>query len=79
MQKVTDILPSYMALYSGFSRAFDVYNNKFIYLPNAIFGASLQVRIDRIEILGIAPAGTNRAILPVDQNKIWSDTDIGEL
>lgn len=72
--------PSYMALYSGFSRVFDVYNNKFIYLPNAIFGASLFARIDRIGNPWDAPAGTNRAILPVlDQNKIWSDTDIGEL
>ena len=72
--------PSYMALYSGFSKIYDQYNDKFLMVPNSIFGASLMARTDRVSNPWMAPAGTNRGILPVlDQNKIWNTNDIGNL
>lgn len=72
--------PSYMALYAGYSKVFDSYNNKYVFLPNAIFGASLMARTDRVANPWSAPAGINRGILPVfDQKKIFTEFDIGEL
>jgi len=72
--------PSYMALYAGYSKVFDNYNDKFVYLPNACLGAALFARVDNIANPWDAPAGINRAVLSVlDQRKIFSDTEIGNL
>jgi hypothetical protein len=74
--------PSYMALYSGYSKIYDNFNDKFLAIPNSIYGAVIFARCDRMGsgTGGEAPAGTNRGILPVfDQNKIWNGVDIGEL
>lgn len=72
--------PSYVALYAGYSKVYDNYNDKIVYLPNAIFGAQLMARGDNIANPWDAPAGIDRATLAVlDQRKIWSFDDIGKL
>jgi hypothetical protein len=72
--------PSYVAIYAGFSKIFDTYNDKYVYLPNSIYGAELMARTDNVGNPWDAPAGTNRGILPVvDQRKVWTETEIGEL
>lgn len=72
--------PSYMSLYAGYSRVYDRYNDKFVFLPNSIFGASLMARTDRIAQPWFAPAGVTRGTMAVlDQNKIYSQDHIGRL
>jgi hypothetical protein len=72
--------PSYVSLYTGYSKIYDNYNDKFVYLPNSIFGAALMARVDRIANPWDAPAGINRGTLSVlDQNKIYSTDNIGKL
>jgi len=72
--------PSYVALYGGYSKVYDKYNDKFVYLPNSIFGATIMARVDRIANPWDAPAGIDRATLSVlDQRKIWSFDDIGKV
>ena len=72
--------PSYVAIYGGYSKIYDQYNDKFVYLPNSIFGAALFARVDNIANPWDAPAGINRAVLSVlDQRKIFVDNEIGKL
>ena len=72
--------PSYVAIYAGFSKVYDKYNDKYLYIPNSIFGAALMARVDNVANPWDAPAGTNRGVLPVvDQRKIWTETEIGDL
>jgi len=72
--------PSYVAIYAGYAKVYDKYNDKFVFLPNAIFGASLMARTDRIANPWDAPAGIDRGTLSVlDQRKIWTSVDIGKL
>jgi len=72
--------PSYVAIYAGYSKVYDKFNDKFVFLPNSIFGASLFARVDNIGNPWDAPAGINRGILPViDQRKIFVDDEIGRL
>jgi len=72
--------PSYVAIYGGFSKTYDQYNDKFVYLPNSIFGAALYARVDNIANPWDAPAGINRAVLSVlDQRKVFVDDEIGKL
>jgi hypothetical protein len=72
--------PSYAAIYGGYSRVYDRYNDKFVYLPNSVFGAALYARVDNIANPWDAPAGINRAILSVlDQRKVFTDEEIGKL
>ncbi len=72
--------PSFMALYAGYSRVYDKHNDKYVYLPNSLFGASLYARVDRLTDPWYAPAGTTRGVLPVlDENKLYSQTQIGKL
>lgn len=72
--------PSYVALYGGYSKVLDTYNDKFVYLPNSIFGAKLMARTDRIANPHDAPAGIDRGTMSVlDQRKVWSFDDIGKL
>lgn len=80
-EKYGYVNPSYMALYAGYSKIRDKYNNKSVYIPNAIFGAALFARTDRITGKPwMSPAGDNRGIIPcLDQNKIFKSTDLGLL
>lgn len=72
--------PSYVALYGGYCKVYDNYNDKFVFLPNSIFGAALMARTDRIANPWNAPAGVNRGIMPVlAQRKIWTFDEIGKL
>lgn len=74
------IAPSYVALYSGYSKIYDTYNDKFVWLPNSIYGASLFARTDNIAEPWDAPAGINRAVMAVsDQRKIYSTDHIGKM
>ena len=87
--KVADLLtsesygytnPSYMALYAGYDKLYDQYNDKFFYLPKAAFGAALMARVDRIANTWDAPAGTNRGIIPsFSQKAVYTDAQIGQL
>jgi hypothetical protein len=72
--------PSYIALYAGWSKIYDNYNNKYVYVPNSIYGGSLMARVDAIANPWDAPAGIDRATLSVfDQMKVFNMTDIGNL
>lgn len=72
--------PSYVALYSGWSKIYDKYNDRFLYVPNAIFGAMLMARVDNIAQPWDAPAGINRGVLQVfDQRRVWTFDEIGQL
>lgn len=71
---------SYVSLYAGYSKIYDKYNDKFVFLPNSIFGASLMARTDNIADPWSAPAGIDRATLSVfDQKKVFSFDEIGKL
>lgn len=72
--------PSYHALYAGYSKVYDQYNDKYVFLPNAIYGAQLMARVDNIADPWTAPAGIDRGTLSViDQNKVFSFDDIGKM
>jgi len=72
--------PSYVAIYGGYSKVYDQYNDKFVYLPNSIIGAALMARVDNIANPWDAPAGINRAVMSVlDQRKIFTFDEIGKL
>ena len=72
--------PSYCAVYTGFDKIYDSFNDREIYIPKCVFGAVIMARTDRIANTWDAPAGTNRGILPsIAQNKVFSDTEIGLL
>lgn len=74
------IAPSYVALYAGYSKIYDNYNDKFVWLPNSIYGASLFARTDNIGDPWDAPAGIARGIMAVvDQYKVYSTDDIGRM
>lgn len=87
--KVTDILnseiygyvnPSYMALYAGYDKIYDQYNDKFFYLPKAAFGAAIMARVDRVSNTWDAPAGTTRGIIPSFSQKFTlTDALLGQL
>lgn len=69
--------PSYVGLSVGFSQVFDTYNNKNIWLPNAIFETLVDLRSIRMTNPWTAPAGTNRGIVPVNaQLMTYSDPEL---
>lgn len=71
---------SYMSLYAGYSKIYDNYNDRYVYLPNSIFAAAIFARVDAVAAPWFAPAGTARATLAVlDQNKIFSTDQIGRM
>jgi len=71
---------SYMSLYAGYSKIYDSYNDRYVYLPNSIFAAAIFARVDAVSAPWFAPAGTARATLAVlDQNKIFSTDQIGRM
>jgi len=72
--------PSYVATYAGWTQIYDSYNDKKVYVPNAIFGAKLMARTDRVANTWDAPAGTQRGIIGgLDQNVRFSFNQIGQL
>lgn len=72
--------PSYAALYAGWERIYDVYNNREIYLPLNIFAASVYARVDATSNVWNAPAGPNRGrISTLGSNVVWSGSQIGVL
>lgn len=74
------IAPSYVALYGGYSKVYDNYNDKFVWLPNSIYGASLFARVDNIADPWDAPAGIARGTMAVlDQYKTYNNNEIGKM
>jgi len=72
--------PSFMALYAGYCKVYDNYNDKYVYLPLSIFGAKLFARTDRVSAPWYAPAGTTRGNLSIlDMNKTFSKEQSGKL
>lgn len=72
--------PSYVAIYAGYSEIYDKFNDKFIQIPNAIFGASLMARTDAVANTWDAPAGLNRgSVAAQNQDRVFTDTEIGLL
>lgn len=72
--------PSYIAKYSGWDQVYDSFNDKNVYVPKSLFGGVLMARTDNVAQTWNAPAGINRGILPVlDQKKRFSETEIGTL
>lgn len=71
------IAPSYVGLTCGFSRVFDPYTSKNIWLPNAIFAAQVDLRNLRNNKPWTAPAGIARGIISVDrQIKIYEEVEM---
>lgn len=71
---------SFMALYSGYSEVNDRYNDRYVWLPNSLFAAAVIARVDNLGFPWQAPAGLERGILPVlNQRKIYNDDHIGLL
>lgn len=74
------IAPSYVGLAVGFSKVYDSFNSKYVWLPNVIFETAVDLRSTRLTNPWTAPAGTNRAILGVDgQLKTYSDPELDQL
>lgn len=72
--------PSYTALYAGWGLVKDRFSGRNLYLPLNIFAGAIYARNDRIAKVWNAPAGSNRAILPVlGVNKVFNGTEIGIL
>jgi hypothetical protein len=79
-EKYGYVSPSYIAIYSGYSKIYDIFNDKFVYIPNSIYGASLCARVDNIANPWDAPAGINRAVISVlDQRKVYNPDHIGKM
>ena len=73
-------LPSYAAVYGGWDKIYDSFNDRYVLIPKCVYGAVVMARTDRVAKTWDAPAGMNRGILPsIGQNVIFSDTDIGNL
>jgi len=72
--------PSYVALYAGWDKLYDIYNDKLIFVPKCIFGAAIMARTDRVANTWDAPAGINRGIIPsLGQNHVFNKSQIGYL
>jgi hypothetical protein len=72
--------PSHVAKYVGWSLVYDSFNDKKVFIPNSLFGATIMARTDNVANVWNAPAGINRGILPVlGQNVKFNDTQIGNL
>lgn len=72
--------PSYMALYAGYDKIYDVNNDKFFYIPKAAFAPAICARTDRNSNTWDAPAGQTRGIIPsIGQKFIFTQAQIGQL
>jgi len=72
--------PSFMSLYGGWDKFYDKYNDRYVMIPKAIYGAVLMARTDSVANVWDAPAGVNRGIIPSEgQNKQWDFEEVGQL
>lgn len=72
--------PSYVALYAGYVQKYEKFLDQKIYVPNAIYGATLMARTDRLANTWSAPAGLNRGLVPsIGVLKKYTDSEIGTL
>jgi len=72
--------PSYVALYAGWDKFYDNYNDRFVMVPKCIYGAVLMARTDAVANVWDAPAGSNRGILDSNgQNVVWTEAQVGQL
>jgi len=72
--------PSYVALYAGWDKFYDKYNDKYVWLPKCIYGAAIMARVDRIANTWDAPMGVTRGIINSSgQYKTFKSTEIGQL
>ena len=72
--------PSYVDGYTGWTKIYDTYNDKKVFIPNAIIGAKLMARTDRIANTWDAPAGTQNGIVGgIEQNVYFNYNQIGQL
>lgn len=70
--------PSYVALYAGWDKIYDRFNDVNVYLPKNIFAAAIMARTDANGNVWDAPAGPNRgAIASLEQNVVFNGTQIG--
>lgn len=73
-------LQSYAAVYAGWDKIYDSFNDRNVFIPKNVFGAVVMARTDRVANTWDAPAGQNRGILPsIGQGVTFSDTEIGNL
>jgi len=72
--------PSYLALYAGWDKVYDKYNDRMVFLPKCVFGAAIMARTDEVANVWDAPAGMSRGIIPSnEQNKLFTFEEIGQL
>lgn len=72
--------PSYIALYGGWSKFYDSYNDKNVFIPNSIWGAAIMARTDNVGNVWDAPAGTERGIISSQgQNVRFTRSQVGQL
>ncbi len=72
--------PSFSSTYAGWTQIYDDYNDKKVWIPNAIIAAKLMARTDRIANIWDAPAGTQYGIVGgLNQNVRFSFNQIGQL
>lgn len=71
---------SYVGLNVGFSKVFDAYNRKEVWLPNAIFVAAIDLRTQRVAKPWVAPAGTERGVIScLGQLKVYNDAELDRM
>ena len=72
--------PSYVGLNAGFARVYDSYNSKDVWLPNAIYATVVDLRTARLTKPWIAPAGTDRGIVSIDDQLIrYGDPELDQM
>jgi len=72
--------PTYVALYAGWSRFYDKYNDRLVYIPDAIHGAALMARTDANGNVWDAPAGINNGIISnTGKNVRFTFEQVGQL
>jgi phage tail sheath protein FI len=71
---------SYVALYSGWDKIYDQYNDKNIFIPKNIFASAIFARVDSVKNTWDAPAGPDVGVInSIGQNKVFNSTEIGTL
>lgn len=73
--------PSYFAPYVGYAIVYDPFTDKEVFLPNAIYGAALMARTDRIAEVWDSPAGETRGIISgtLGQKTVFNSSQISFL
>lgn len=62
--------PSYFGKYVGWNLVLDRYNSSRVYIPNAVYGAAVSLRTDRISSPWEAPAGQERGLIASGKQNI---------